>query len=112
MIAMNELEIKRILGTKIKSFRKSKGYSQDEFGSIIGLEQKNLSRIENGKAFPDIKTLCMIICKAKAEPNFILGFLNHNKKSYSSLDFELLNLIIETPDQTKEAIKNLLISLK
>ncbi len=105
--------IKSKLGLKIKSYRKSKRFSQDTFCSYIDLEQKNLSNIENGKAYPDIKTLINLVKNTDITPEYLLGFLKETEASeYTSIDFEILNLIINLPDSTKEHFLAFLKSLK
>lgn len=48
---------KELLGARIKKFRKSCGYSQEQLSEIIGIEQKHLSRLEVGKSYPTIDRL-------------------------------------------------------
>ena len=93
-------DVKKIIGLKIKSYRKSKKLSQDSFCSIINLEQKNLSRIENGLAFPDTSTVCSLLENTGLEPDYLFGFLNKKDKNYSSIDFEILELLIDLPEKS------------
>jgi len=104
--------IKKELGLRIKSFRNSKGLTQESFGVLIGLEQTNVSNIENGKTFPDIKTLCDIVSLAGAEPNYLLNFLQSKEKAFSSIDFELIDLIVDLPSEAKKYLLNLINALK
>lgn len=109
---MEEKLLKKHIGTRIKSFRKQNNLTQNDFCEIINLEQNNLSNIENGKTFPDIKTLFAMIEYGKINPNFLLGFLNDDKDNkYSNIDFELLNSIINLPTRAKESLKEFLKSL-
>jgi len=109
---MNEEKAKKELGLRVKSFRKEHKYTQDQLISIIGLEQANLSNIENGKNFPDITTLCALIEKAGIEPNYLFGFLEIKNQNYSSLDIEILSIIIDLKTDAKECLKNFLLSMK
>lgn len=54
-------EFRKCFGENLKNFRKSKGLTQSELAETIGLETHNLNRIENGKSFPQVKTLINII---------------------------------------------------
>lgn len=105
-------DIRKLIGLKIKSYRKQKSLSQDTFCSIINLEQKNLSRIENGLALPDTQTLCSLIENTDMEPNYLLGFLNKKGNNYSSIDFEIMELLIKLPEDTKKHLKSFLESYK
>ena len=44
-------------GKKLKELRKSKGYTQQALAEKAGIDEKHLSRIENGKYFPTYVTL-------------------------------------------------------
>lgn len=104
--------IKKELGLRIKSYRKEHGYTQEVFSSMIKLENKNLSGIEKGKRLPQTSTLLSMIKNGGIEPNFLLDFLYKSKKPYSSLDFEIIEHVINLSDEQKELIKNLIISFK
>ncbi|KAA6459597.1 helix-turn-helix transcriptional regulator [Acidobacteria bacterium AB60] len=48
------------IGRRIRYFRTERGISQAMLADRIGLTRTNLSRIENGKAEPGIRTLVQI----------------------------------------------------
>ncbi len=54
-------EFRKCFGENLKNLRKNKGLTQSELAESIGLETHNLNRIENGKSFPQVKTLINII---------------------------------------------------
>ena len=109
---MDYENIKKELGLKIKSYRISKGLTQEQFCAIIELEQPNLSNIENGKTFPDIATLCAIIEKGSIEPNYLFSGLIKNKQNFTSIDIEIASILTELPISTKQKIKELLETIK
>ncbi len=110
---MDDAGIKAEIGLRIKSYRKSKGYTQEAFCSLVGFEQKNLSNLENGKAYPDIKTLINLISNTDMTPDYILGFLKNGEgEKYTSVDFDILSLLINKPVQTKEFFRDFLKSFK
>ncbi len=98
---MDEQQINRQLGLRVKAFRKANNLTQDAFGAMIGLEPGNVSNIERGITFPSKTTLCAMIEKAHIEPNFLLGFLYNDTKPYSSIDFEIVEKIIDLPEKAK-----------
>ncbi len=55
--------LKKELGKKIQELRKSKRITQDVLAEQIGIDPKNVSKIENGNHFPSAET---------AEQNMIL----------------------------------------
>lgn len=50
------MEIKRLVGIRIKELRKSKGMSQEELAEKMGISPKYLSSIERGKENPTLDT--------------------------------------------------------
>lgn len=46
-----------LIGFKLKSERINKGLSQQEVSNLTGIEQSDISKIENGDANPTIQTL-------------------------------------------------------
>lgn len=48
-------------GTKLKEIRKSRGLTQFELAERVGIDEKHLSRIENGKNFPFYPTLIKLL---------------------------------------------------
>lgn len=51
---MNKL---KNLGKRIKELRKSKKLTQEQLAEIVGIEQKQVCRIENGACFTTFETL-------------------------------------------------------
>ena len=50
-------DIKKFIGHRIKSIRKSKGFTQEELCEIIGIEPQSMSYMETGKFAPSPETL-------------------------------------------------------
>ena len=58
-------EIKQFFGKNLKRLRVSKGYTQERLSELIGINQRQLTRIETGKSFPSFTTLdsiCNALC--------------------------------------------------
>ena len=49
--------LKKELGQRIQKIRKSRKITQDKLAEIIGIDPKNVSRIENGNSYPAPDTL-------------------------------------------------------
>ncbi len=47
----------KFLGETIRIARKAKGLTQEALAEIVDIDEKHLSRIENGKSFPSLITL-------------------------------------------------------
>ena len=51
------VDIKKLLGAKISSIRKERGYSQIQFAELLGISTNALSVIETGNGFLTSDTL-------------------------------------------------------
>jgi len=51
------MNIKQLLGAKIKDMRKKKNYSQEYFSELIEMNPRQIVRIENGESFPTVENL-------------------------------------------------------
>ena len=71
---------KSLFGLKIKTFRKQKGYTQEYLAEVLSMDISGLSKIENGKCFPSLETICKIMETLKIEPNEMFDFLKLTKK--------------------------------
>lgn len=108
---MNEQDIKRQFGFKLKNLRKKLGYTQDSFCSLINLDITNLSRLENGKSLPSFITFCNILEVLKIEPNYFLNFVPFDKNVQNYNDIEILENLNTLKDDVKININNLIKSL-
>ena len=54
-------EIRQNFGRHLKSLRKNCGFTQEQLSEKIGINQRQLTRIETGKSFPSFETLDAII---------------------------------------------------
>lgn len=54
---MDETLIKKLVGKKIKRYRKVLGLTQDSLGEKIDINQRQIALIESGKSFPSLSTL-------------------------------------------------------
>lgn len=53
--------LKENLGKNIKRYRKLNNWTQEQFADLIGIDYKNVSKIENGNNYPSPETLTSII---------------------------------------------------
>ena len=53
----NNLEIKKLLGQRIKELRTKKGYTQEQLTEKLNIGQRTLSKIERGNTFVSAETL-------------------------------------------------------
>jgi len=52
--------LKKQLGRRIQNLRRTAKITQESLAEIIGIDPKNVSRIENGNSYPSTETLTAI----------------------------------------------------
>ena len=68
------MDIKKLLGKRIKEIRKAKGFTQEQVAEIIGMEPASLSNIENGRYYPTSDNLEKIIKVLEVKPSDLYSF--------------------------------------
>ena len=53
--------VKDLYSKRIKELRKAKNLTQEQFAELIGIDPRNIIKIENGQTFPRVQTLDKII---------------------------------------------------
>jgi transcriptional regulator with XRE-family HTH domain len=53
-------EILEMLGKRIRSERKGKGFSQESFAEVCGLHRTEVGLLERGKTIPRLDTLLLV----------------------------------------------------
>lgn len=71
---VSAMDIKKLLGKRIKEVRKSKGLTQEQVAEIIGMEPASLSNIENGRYYPTSDNLEKIINVLGVKPSELYSF--------------------------------------
>ena len=57
------MNIKKLLGEKVKRLRKMRGFTQEQFAEMIDITPRNLCRVEAGQSFVTSETLDKILSK-------------------------------------------------
>ncbi len=73
-----DIEIKHLLGKRIKEIRKQRNYTQEQFAELIGICERNLSKIECGCNFVTAGTLSKIVSALGIEPKELFDFFHNN----------------------------------
>ncbi len=81
------MDIKRLLGKKIKQFRILRKYTQEELAEKLNISQRTLSGIECGENFLTAQTLENILNVLEITPDdlFYLNYLKSNKELVNEL---------------------------
>lgn len=64
--------IKNLFGQRIKELRKERSLTQEKLAELIGIDTRNLIKIENGQTFPRVNTLDKLIEVFDITPDEIL----------------------------------------
>ena len=91
--------IKELLGRRIRELRKDKKLTQEQFAELIGIEPRNLIKIENAQTFPRIQTLEKILEVLDISPQTL--FRVEHLEGVS----KLRNKIIEKLERNDELVK-------
>ena len=94
------MNVKRLLGRKIKQYRVLKGFTQEELAEKLNISQRTLSGIECGTNFLSSNTLEKIleVVDISLEEMFYFNYLKSNKEIVN----ELINDIKAYADDTQK----------
>lgn len=95
------MNIKNLLGEKVKRLRKMRGFTQEQFAEMIDITPRNLCRIEAGQSFVTSETLDKILMALNVPADILFNY-EHLKD-----DKELLADIYTYIDKIKLNHKNL-----
>jgi len=105
------LNIKKLIGARIKKLRQNRGYSQEQFAEKLGIATRTLCGIEIGKNFFTSDTLEKILEALDITPQdlFMVNYLQPK----DVLVDEIINTIRSINDRDKiEIIYKIIMSLK
>lgn len=84
------MSLKHDLGKRIQEIRKQKKITQEKFAEIIGIDPKNISRIETGINYPSSETITAI---AKALDVDIYQLFVFDEIPYEKMKQEIMNAL-------------------
>ena len=79
------MDHKKLLGQKIKYFRKAKKLTQEQLAQLVGMEPNSISIIESGRNFPTLNSLEKIAKALDIELNILFRY-NSNKTNSEIID--------------------------
>ena len=90
--------LKKELGKNIRTLRKQRNLTQEQFAELIGIDSKNVSKIENGNNYPSAETLNSIVKAFNIE--YYELFIFENQIPYE----EMKSKIIESLKDNKNVV--------
>jgi len=88
---MDENNIKKLLGKKIKELRIKRGYTQEQLSEKIGIGERNLSKIECGNNFVTAETLSKLVNSLSVSAKELFDFDYY--KDENIIKSEMINAI-------------------
>ena len=101
---MNLNDKKILLGLKIKSFRKEKGFTQEKLSELLSMDISALSKIENGKCFPSLETICKFMEILNIAPNDLFDHVLAEPKNSNIKDDIVLEKVRQLSYKDKQKI--------
>lgn len=72
-----------LMGERLRSLRKSKGYTQEDLAELAGIGRPNLAKYETGKSLPSVDILIKLADALDVSTDYLLGRArldsDHNK---------------------------------
>jgi len=90
---------KELLGMRVREVRKLRGLSQERLAEKVGVDPKQISRIEGAKSAPSFETLESIAMHLQVEMKDLLDF--QHLVAEESVEDQALRLLGLMDDQTK-----------
>ena len=101
----------KLIGTRVKMLRITKGISQTELAKQIGVTQTHLSNIENGKNYPNSETIEKI-AKGLGVEVFELFVVEHLAEIDNEKLLKELNSILKNDSKLLKTVYKIALNLK
>lgn len=100
------MDKKKLLGLRLRELRKKKGYNQEKLAEFISVEPAAISNIENGKNYPSMSNLELIL--NALDSSFSEAFDFEHKNSKDSLIKQINKILEENPSRIEDFYKIIL----
>jgi transcriptional regulator with XRE-family HTH domain len=101
------MEEKKLLGRRIKSLRRRRGYSQETLAEIVGISSRYVSRIETGKENPTLDLFLRLAKGLKVRLYEIFQF-EHEGERPQRVRKRLESLVAEVKEEDLSRIARVL----
>lgn len=99
-----------LIGVRIKRYRENKGLSQEELGSIIGISNRHLSKVETGAKNPSLELILNIANALNiTADDLLVDYLNNSTEKQNT---ELLTIITDCTPTEKVILMDMLKHMK
>ena len=97
------MNIKLLLGKRIKELRKQRKLTQENVSELIGIDTVSLSNIETGKYYPTAENLDKILNILKITPHELFDF--EHLDSNDILIQKINDMLNKNPERIKDVYK-------
>lgn len=97
------MNVKILLGKKVKRLRKMRGFTQEQFAEMIDITPRNLCRIEAGQSFVTSETLDKILTALNVPADILFTYehLKDNKELISDI-YTYIDKIKANPEKLEK----------
>ena len=92
------MQIKKLLGERIRQLRKARGITQEKLAEMLGIGTPNISYIENGKFAPSIENFEKLVKLFDIEPYELYKFPQKESK------IEIRNKLFKALEENDELL--------
>lgn len=92
------METKKLVGLRIKSLRREKGYSQEKLAELAGINAKYLSSVERGAENPTLDLFIRLSQSLKVDIHEMFN-IEYESQPPQTLRKKLQALLADTKDQ-------------
>ena len=105
------MDNKKLLGQRIKYFRKAKKLTQEQLAELVGMEPNSISIIESGRNFPTLNSLEKIARALDIELNILIRYsrTRTNSEIIDNINFELTKLSNEKLEKVRLFIEDFIL---
>ncbi|MFR1672123.1 MAG: helix-turn-helix domain-containing protein [Candidatus Gastranaerophilaceae bacterium] len=88
------MDNKKLLGQRIKHYRKAKNLTQEQLAELVSMEPNSISIIESGRNFPTLNSLEKIANALDIELNILFRYrqIKDNSQIIDKINHELTKL--------------------
>lgn len=100
------MNLKKLLGARIKELRKASHLSQERLSEMIGKDAKHISRIEVGGSYPSLDTLEKIAHALDSEMKDFFEF--SHLADFKTINNDIVKMIRKADEEKRKLIARLI----
>ena len=102
---------RKLFGGSLKTFRKNKKFTQEKFGELIGIDPRQIARIEAGGSLPSLDTFLKMSEILEISPNELLNHKQQQNTAENALKNDIYDILAFAGKEKLELIKKLVLAV-